>query len=450
MYNIFKKISYSIVIVFLICSFSGQIFATSISDLESQESEIQSKIDETSSEISGVQSEMTKALEDVSKVTNQISDCENNVLELENQISDLNSQIEEKEKNIREQQDKYDYQKNLLDKRLVAVYESGNTKYLDVLLSSSSLTDFISKYYFVEKIAQCDKDLLINIQNLKAQIETEKAELESNKNNYEINKRSEEIQRAALENLKKEKEIMVSKLTDEEKQLQSQLDEYEEDKKEVNREIAKAIEEENRRKAAEEAARKAREEAERKAEEERRLAEESSKKTQDNSESSSSNSNNNSSSNASTSSNTNTTSTTSTSGFICPLAGRTKNDITTGYHGYAGHTGVDFARNSKGPVAGLPVLAAKSGTVIISKALKNSNGDYRSYGEYIVISHSDGTLSLYAHMQPNSRLVSVGDYVTQGQQIGNVGTTGNSTGYHLHFEVRLSSGTIVNPTQYLP
>ena len=58
-------------------------------------------------------------------------------------------------------------------------------------------------------------------------------------------------------------------------------------------------------------------------------------------------------------------------------------------------------------------------------------------------------MTLYAHMQPGSRMVGVGSTVSQGQQIGRVGTTGNSTGNHLHFEV-WSSGRRVNPTAYLP
>lgn len=424
MNNILKKLSYSIMIVTIICSFSNSIFATSINELQNQQSEIQSKIDETNSEIDVVQLEMTAALTEISKVTNQISDCENKILELTSELTDLTNQIEEKEKNIEEQEKKYDEQKRLLDKRLVAVYESGNTTYLDVLLSSSSLTDFISKYYLVEKITECDKNLLTQIQGLKVQIEGEKTELEENKKNLEITKRSEEIQQTALENLKKEKEKMISKLSSEEKTLQDKLDSYEADKKEIAQEITKAIEEENRRKAEEEARRAAAVAAAAAA---RNSANENLIDYSGEDIGSSSD-----------------------SGFICPLAGRSKSDITTGFRGYAGHTGVDFARNSKGAVQGLPVLAAKSGTVIISKALKNSSGGYRSYGEYIVINHGDGTLSLYAHMQPNSRRVEVGDYVSQGEQIGNVGTTGNSTGYHLHFEVRLSSGAIVNPTQYLP
>ena len=133
----------------------------------------------------------------------------------------------------------------------------------------------------------------------------------------------------------------------------------------------------------------------------------------------------------------------SSSGYIRPVVGYS---ITTGWMGYSGHTGVDFSGSG---ISGKPVLAAKAGTVVTSTALRNSNGTYRSYGEYIVINHHDGTMTLYAHGAPGSRLVIPGQTVSQGQQIMSVGTTGNSTGYHLHFEVRVN-GRPVNPTPYLP
>ena len=100
-------------------------------------------------------------------------------------------------------------------------------------------------------------------------------------------------------------------------------------------------------------------------------------------------------------------------------------------------------------VVGKTVVAVKSGTVVTSTALKNPNGTYRSYGEYIIIDQHDGTMTLYAHMYSGSRMVSPGQSVSQGQQIGKVGSTGNSTGNHLHFEVRIN-GKPVNPTPYLP
>ena len=140
--------------------------------------------------------------------------------------------------------------------------------------------------------------------------------------------------------------------------------------------------------------------------------------------------------------------TVSPGGYICPLQGKSKANITTGYAKYATrtgfHTGVDWSCS-----AGTPILAVKAGTVVTSTALRRANGTYKSYGEYIVINHHDGTMTLYAHMLSGSRMVREGDTVSQGQQIGKVGTTGNSTGNHLHFEV-LINGKYTNPTSYLP
>ena len=85
------------------------------------------------------------------------------------------------------------------------------------------------------------------------------------------------------------------------------------------------------------------------------------------------------------------------------------------------------------------MLAAKGGTVV--KSYFSS-----SYGNYIVISHGGGLMTAYAHL--SRRLVSVGDTVSAGQQIGKVGSTGNSTGPHLHFEVYVN-GSTVNPMNYV-
>jgi len=101
------------------------------------------------------------------------------------------------------------------------------------------------------------------------------------------------------------------------------------------------------------------------------------------------------------------------------------------------HNGMDF-----GAPTGTPIRAAAGGTVVT--AVTNSNS---GYGNYVVIQHDDGTLStLYAHCSSVS--VKVGQRVEQGDVIGKVGNTGNSTGPHLHFEVR-KNGTPVNPDQYI-
>ena len=137
--------------------------------------------------------------------------------------------------------------------------------------------------------------------------------------------------------------------------------------------------------------------------------------------------------------------------------------ITCAFHGYRGHNGCDF---STGGTTGHKIVAADSGTVIISRDItcnrntckKSYHGNgYCSYGRYIVIMHDhpnrngETVYTLYAH---NSiRSVSAGQHVSKGQQIALSGSTGNSTGPHLHFEVRLGDGSYndaVNPAYYLP
>lgn len=98
------------------------------------------------------------------------------------------------------------------------------------------------------------------------------------------------------------------------------------------------------------------------------------------------------------------------------------------------HTGVDFAANG-----GTPIYAWKSGKV----TYKGWNG---SYGNFVEIDHGDGTVSRYAHMSGYN--CSLGDTVSKGYTIGYVGTTGNSTGNHLHFEIKVN-GSFVNPLNYL-
>lgn len=96
--------------------------------------------------------------------------------------------------------------------------------------------------------------------------------------------------------------------------------------------------------------------------------------------------------------------------------------VSQGIHGW---NGVDMAAPS-----GSPIYAAAGGTVIVSRV----GGWNGGYGNYVVIDHGNGVQTLYAHMSTDD--VSVGETVSRGQKIGSVGNTGQSTGYHLHFEVR--------------
>lgn len=117
-----------------------------------------------------------------------------------------------------------------------------------------------------------------------------------------------------------------------------------------------------------------------------------------------------------------------------PLAG---SYVSCGWYGYSGHRAVDLCL--RGGTLNAPIRAADGGTVIFS-------GWAGGYGNMIKIQHSGGMVTAYAHL--NSRFVQVGDKVSKGQTIGRAGSTGNSTGPHLHFEV-IINGTRVNPMNYL-
>lgn len=389
-----KKIKFliiSILIMNLLLS-CNYLYASTNSELQQQQSDLDQKIEQTNTEIAGVKSQMSKELQQINTLNFEISTYQTDIDNLNAKINSLNTEIESKQISIAEQEKKYAEQKKLLDKRLVAIYESGTTTYLDILLSSETLSDFISKYYLIAQLAEYDQELLTKISNTKQQIETEKATLEVSKSEIETSKQDLESKKNSLSSSVSKKKNLVSNLSEEEEELQKQLEEFEQDKREIQQELARI--------SAKEFA----------------------------------------------NSKVHNYSSPTDYGYIFPVAGCAKSNINKlVYPSYTGHTGVDVNIN----VIGKNVVAVKSGTVVISKALKRSNGTYKSYGEYIVINHHDGTMTLYAHMLEGSRKVFEGNKVSQGQVIGTVGNTGNSTGSHLHFEVRIN-GSPVNPIPYLP
>ena len=136
----------------------------------------------------------------------------------------------------------------------------------------------------------------------------------------------------------------------------------------------------------------------------------------------------------------------SATGFIWPTRGAYRVSSHYGYRsasisGWSYHGGIDIVLGS-GSSAGIPVVASASGTVVTAYS------GWRGYGHTVVIDHGNGIKTRYAHMYPGSITVRVGQKVYQGQQIGRIGSTGNSTGPHLHFEV-LVNGYKVNPYPYI-
>lgn len=395
-----KKVIGVVLILILVAQFNVSL-AASKTELQNEQTEIDEQIEATEKELEEIESKKSETLKEVETLINQISAYEIELDELDTQIQELEDKIEETEKSIEEKEAEYNKEQELLDNILITMYEEGDTTYLDVLLNSTDILDFLSKYYVVSEITESNTQLLESISKQKAEIEEQKETLETQKSELDTAKSTKEAKYTELKNAQTTKTKYVNQLSADEKEAQEQLEQFEKDKREIAAQLKKIAEEEAKKAASQ------------------------------------------------GNSTTNITSTPSSSGYIFPLAGKTKKNITTGYMGYSNpamgnHTGVDVAI-----AAGTQVLAVKDGTVVTSTALRTTSGAYRSYGEYIVINHGDGTMTLYAHMLSGSRRVSVGDKVKQGQVIGLVGSTGNSTGNHLHFEVRIN-GSPVNPTPYLP
>ena len=400
------------IIISIIIIFQNIAYATSSkSSLQNQQSDIDNQIKELENEQKEIKANKSETMKSVEDLIYQISDVENEIDDLKSQVKDLQAQIKVTEKSIEQKEEEYNKQKELLDARVIALYKNGENSYLEIFLSSSSLKDFLSKYYYAEALMNADKEFMqkvtdekkeieatkeINdaknkISSAKTEIRNSKAELEKNKSALDDALSQQRIKQNSLERLKNEKQTYVAQLTAEEKENQQEIEKFEEDKRKIQAEL-------------------------------KRIAEEEAKKNT-----------------------TNISQKPSASGYIFPVQGLSKSNINNKtYPSYKGHTGVDVNIG----VSGKSVVAVKDGKVVISEA-RISNGKYYSYGEYIVISHGDGTMTLYAHMLANSRKVKVGDKVKQGQVIGTVGSTGNSTGTHLHFEVRVG-GSPVNPLPYLP
>lgn len=409
------KILGGLVILAILLNTNIIVFAATntTAELQSDKNSNNQKINEAQNNLTQVQAEKTETVKQVESLSSQIDEYQSQIDELNSKIDEKNSQIEESQNKITEKENQISEKQDLLNARMIATYEAGDTSYLDVLLSSQNITDLISNYYLVTEVATYDTDLLNTIEQEKKEIEQEKGSLESAKAELDTTKSSKEAVTVQLNDTKSQKNTYVAQLSAQERNIQSEID----DLKEANVQIDKDIAAAQAKYAAQLAALKQK-------------------------EASASNSNNSGSSSSGSSSSGTSTSGTSSSGFIRPV----NSYITTGlyYSNGSYHGGVDFGAPG---VAGAPIFAVADGVVITAVAQTTS------YGNYIIIAHPNGLYTLYAHGVAGSIRVSAGQTVSQGQQIMNVGSTGNSTGPHLHFEVRTSPGGYnnrVDPTSYLP
>lgn len=387
-----KKKVVSIILIISIIFININVFAVS-----SEYQDAQKKQSAAREQLEDVKDAKSKELQEIETLQENIEKAENEISELNTKINNLNTSITEKSKQIKDKEKEYEEKENLLKDRMVEMYELGQTSYLEVLLTSTSITNFISRYYLMSEVAESDTNMLNEIENTKKEIEETKQTLENEQKEVEKAKNEKTEKNKTLIANKNQKQEKVNSLNEEEKKLQSEIEEYNNTMKRIS-ELERI-----------EAARRTNQ---------------------------SSNTNKNNTSTGSTTQGT----ISGTGKLTWPIPGYTN---ITSYYGYRIHPVYGIYKLHNGIDVGAPkgakFVAADDGEVILAEY-------YGGYGNCVVISHGNGLFTRYGH--GTSILVSKGQKVTRGTPVLTVGSTGISTGNHAHFEVSIN-GVTVNPLNYL-
>lgn len=438
-------------------------------DLEQQQQELNQKSNELDGEISDREQRMQSLEEEKKQLEDDVVELQGNIDELVNRLDEQTKEIEKIEEEIQRLNEEIEQLKDQIARRneqletqARSVQTNANpADIVDIMMSAESLSDLIGRIGVVSQLVSANQNIVQAqfedqqaLEETEAQVVAEQEEMEKVKAQMEIDRNNLVNQRLALEDtimqvaerydmtedernsFINEQTIVAERASNLSKEMRAEQQRIIEAERKRQEEIRRA-EEKARREAESKARAQAEAEAQARAEAERRSqASTSSSNTSSNNSSSSSSSS--SSSNSSANSGSNNSAPASNSGWARPASGRITSPFGYRTHPVTGqqgsfHAGVDIAGSG-------PIRASRAGTVTQA----SFSG---SYGYTVIIDHGNGYSTLYAHMQPNLN-VAPGQSVSQGQQLGIMGTTGRSTGVHLHFEIR-KNGSVVNPMSYI-
>ena len=211
--------------------------SSNLTDLQTQQQDLQDQIQQSHEELEEVQSQLSENLQQIEKLDEKIRESENEIEELDTQVKSLQEEIANIQSQLDVAEKNYEKQKDIMENRLVAIYEAGDTKYLDVLLNSSNISEFLSNYYLITEIASVDKDLLDEVEAEKKEIELAKQKLEKNQESLAVALQTQTKTATVLQNTKALRGNYISRLSDEEKAKQEQIDEMTEQYEAVNNQI---------------------------------------------------------------------------------------------------------------------------------------------------------------------------------------------------------------------
>ncbi len=366
---------------------------TDASGLKKQKTELQSKIKQLSDDISNTMKKKELLDSEISVLTSEISN-------VEQQIEMYEQLMEQTQAELEDAQEQEAAQYELFCRRVRAMEEEGTVSYWSVLFKADSFSDLLSRLDIINEIMDSDQRVIARLQALQEEIAAKQADLAQQKAESEEVRADLVTKKSDLNKRRDEANALVVKLRASQGELQEDMDDLSAEEASIQAQIVKL----SKQLAAEEAARAAAAAA------------------------------------AAAAQNKPVASNVALGGYIWPVS---SHYVTSTFGGRASPGGIG-STNHKGIDIGqvgytTKVCAAKAGTVIISQYSS-------SYGNYVVVSHGSGNTTLYAHM--SSRKVSAGQTVKQGAVLGITGSTGNSTGPHLHFEIT-ENGVRINPLKYL-
>ena len=374
----------------------SQLQAADTGDLEAQRQETQEKIKDIKSDIKSAEKKIEELENSKSSLQTYISQLDQESNELEQRIQELNQEIENKEEEVEqakqdleEAQAVADKQYEDMKKRIQYLYENGTPSILELLLTSESFTDFLNRSTYASQMTRYDREMLDEYIAQKEAIEQKKQELELEEEELNLLADAAEEQKSAVEALIKAKNAEIASYQAQIDSESSNADAYEADLAEQER-LLDQIEQQIAAAAA-------------------AAAQEGDGDG-------------------------------GASGFLwpCPSSRR----ITSGF-GLRDQPTAGASTNHKG----IDIGAGYGSAIIASAAGRVTTATYSSSaGNYVVISHGNGISTVYMHC--SALYVSVGQTVAQGETIAAVGSTGYSTGNHLHFGV-IKNGTYVNPLGYV-
>ncbi len=217
----------------------SNVAENTLDSLNVQKSDLENQIQQKESEIQYIQEDMSATLLELENLSQEIADKQNEIAEIELQEIELNKYIETTEVELASLKEKYAKQKNALEARLVAMYKFGNASYLDVLLNSKSLSQFLSNYYYLTIITKTDTNLLKAVEEKRDSIQTLANNLETKKNVLMVSRETREKTQIALSNMKIIKDKRVTELNEQDLALHQEIENYRQQIQSVELEIKK-------------------------------------------------------------------------------------------------------------------------------------------------------------------------------------------------------------------